>query len=66
MTNRWLFALTLTLALAAPLAAQRVYVSGLENPTKLIAIPNGALLVTQTGAAPNFIELHPVLSIERR
>ena len=53
MTNRWLFALTLTLALAAPLAAQRVYVSGLENPTKLIAIPNGALLVTQTGAAPN-------------
>src|SRR5882724_8025322 len=34
-------------------AAQQVYVSGLELPSKVITIPNGYLLVTETGSKPN-------------
>src|SRR6266568_7373159 len=34
-------------------AAQQVYVSGLELPSKAITIPNGYLLVTETGSNPN-------------
>lgn len=34
-------------------AAQQVYVSGLELPTKVITIPNGYLLVTEVGSKPN-------------
>ncbi len=34
-------------------AAQQVYVSGLELPEKVITIPNGYLLVTETGSKPN-------------
>src|ERR1700730_5016514 len=34
-------------------AAQQVYVSGLETPSKVITIPNGYLLVTETGSKPN-------------
>ena len=34
-------------------AAQQVYVSGLEFPEKVITIPNGYLLVTETGSKPN-------------
>jgi hypothetical protein len=34
-------------------AAQQVYVSGLELPSKVITIPNGYLLVTETGSNPN-------------
>src|SRR5882724_10765820 len=34
-------------------AAQQVYVSGLEFPSKVITIPNGYLLVTETGSKPN-------------
>ena len=43
----------LMLALSASAAAQQVYVSGLEFPSKVITIPNGNLLVTETGAKPN-------------
>src|SRR5713101_3083338 len=34
-------------------AAKQVYVSGLELPSKVITIPNGYLLVTETGSKPN-------------
>src|SRR3984893_10360969 len=34
-------------------AAQEVYVSGLELPSKVITIRNGYLLVTETGSKPN-------------
>src|SRR5260370_27363141 len=34
-------------------AAQQVYVSGLEFPEKVITIPNGYLLGTETGSKPN-------------
>src|SRR5258706_12573720 len=34
-------------------SAQQVYVSGLEFPEKEITIPNGYLLVTETGSKPN-------------
>ncbi len=34
-------------------SAQQVYVSGLEFPEKVITIPNGYLLVTETGSKPN-------------
>ena len=51
MKRHSLFALLLTLSASA--AAQQVYVSGLEFPSKVITIPNGYLMVTETGTRPN-------------
>lgn len=52
--NRANVALTvLATCLMSTADAQQVYVSGLELPSKVITIPNGYLLVTETGSKPN-------------
>jgi hypothetical protein len=57
MKNKFLLTAVVTMAAAwmiSAAAAQQVYVSGLELPLKVITIPNGYLLVTETGSSqPN-------------
>ena len=57
MKNKLLPSIAVTVAAAwmiSAASAQQVYVSGLELPLKVITIPNGYLLVTETGnSKPN-------------
>ena len=51
--RRAVLACVVLTAVAGTGHAQQVYVSGLEFPEKVITIPNGNLLVTETGSKPN-------------
>src|SRR5258708_19524408 len=52
-TRRYVGVTVLAACMISAAVAQQVYVSGLELPSKVITIPNGYLLVTETGSKPN-------------